>query len=89
MPAFKVLSPNARILQQPVAPIRRVPDDVRQDAGECARVASLPVQHAHAAGIDVGDSTHWVRGYCAMRNSEFGIRNVDYNPHSAFRIPHS
>ena len=60
MPAFKVLSPNARILQQPVAPIRRVPDDVRQDAEECARVASLPVQHAHAAGIDVGDSTHWV-----------------------------
>ena len=37
-----------------------LPDPTRRAAEECARLASLPVQHAHAAGIDVGDSTHWV-----------------------------
>lgn len=30
------------------------------DAEACAKVASLPIQQAHAAGIDVGDATHWV-----------------------------
>lgn len=30
------------------------------EADSCARLASLPIQHAHAAGIDVGDLTHWV-----------------------------
>lgn len=30
------------------------------DAEACAKLASLPVQHDHAAGIDVGDATHWV-----------------------------
>ena len=37
-----------------------LPDPTRRAAEECARLASLPVQHPHAAGIDVGDSTHWV-----------------------------
>jgi transposase len=32
----------------------------RRDAEACAQLQSLPVQHQHAAGIDVGDSTHWV-----------------------------
>src|SRR5262245_35946895 len=31
----------------------------RQQAQECARLASLPVQHDHACGIDVGDKSHW------------------------------
>jgi transposase len=34
-------------------------EQARRDAEECAKLASLPVQHAHAAGIDVGDATHW------------------------------
>jgi transposase len=38
----------------------RLSEQTRRDAEECAKVAGLPVRHAHAAGIDVGDSTHWV-----------------------------
>src|SRR5262249_48316896 len=33
----------------------------RRQAEECARLAALPVPHARAAGIDVGDLTHRVR----------------------------
>jgi transposase len=29
-------------------------------AAAAAELASLPVRHAHAAGIDVGDASHWV-----------------------------
>jgi transposase len=32
----------------------------RLDAEACAKLVSLPIQHAHAAGIDVGDASHWV-----------------------------
>ncbi len=35
-------------------------EKTRRQAEECARLASLPVRHSHAAGIDVGDATHWV-----------------------------
>jgi transposase len=35
-------------------------EQVRREAEECAKLASLPVQDAHAAGIDVGDASHWV-----------------------------
>ncbi len=35
-------------------------EQVRRDAEHCARLAGLPVRHAHAAGIDVGDASHWV-----------------------------
>ena len=48
---------------QSAADIRRTArfvEQTRQQAEECAKVAGLPVQHAHAAGIDVGDATHWV-----------------------------
>jgi transposase len=38
----------------------RLGEQVRRDAEGCAKVAGLPIRHAHAAGIDVGDSTHWV-----------------------------
>lgn len=38
----------------------RLSEQTRRDAEECAKVASLPIQHEHAAGIDVGDLTHWV-----------------------------
>jgi transposase len=30
------------------------------DPNACAELASLPVQQTHAAGIDVGDASHWV-----------------------------
>ena len=33
---------------------------LRQRAEEVAKMTSLPVQHSRAAGIDVGDRTHWV-----------------------------
>src|SRR5437870_4193669 len=35
-------------------------DALQAEAEACARLASLPIQHAHAAGIDVGDASHWV-----------------------------
>lgn len=40
--------------------IARLSEPARQDAAECAKLVSLPVHHEHAAGIDVGDATHWV-----------------------------
>src|SRR5204863_5383336 len=30
------------------------------ETAACAELASLAVQHPRAAGIDVGDATHWV-----------------------------
>jgi transposase len=40
---------------------KRCAADALQAAAEaCAKLASLPIQQAHAAGIDVGDATHWV-----------------------------
>src|SRR5262249_34933283 len=38
----------------------RIAEQARREAEACAKIAALPVQHEHAAGIDVGDSTHWV-----------------------------
>jgi transposase len=32
----------------------------RGQAEDCAKLAALPVRHEHAAGIDVGDASHWV-----------------------------
>lgn len=40
--------------------VARLSAQTKRDAAECAKVASLPIKHEHAAGIDVGDSTHWV-----------------------------
>src|SRR5262249_4250757 len=53
------LSPN----QAAAAAVRhagRHAEQVRREAEECAQLASLPVKHAHAAGIHVGDPSHWV-----------------------------
>ena len=33
---------------------------LRQQAEAAAKLASMPVRHPHAAGIDVGDTSHWV-----------------------------
>ena len=37
-----------------------VAEQARHAAEQCAQLASLPVQHTHAAGIDAGDASHWV-----------------------------
>jgi transposase len=39
--------------------IARLEEQARREAEECAKLAALPVKHEHAAGIDVGDTTHW------------------------------
>jgi transposase len=54
----------------PSAPPSATPDDLRRaarlaayerrQAEDRARIAALPVQHVHAAGIDAGDASHWV-----------------------------
>jgi hypothetical protein len=52
----KIPSSNAGYLQA----MGRQIEQAKQTAEECAKLVSLPVQHTHAAGIDVGDATHWV-----------------------------
>jgi transposase len=62
----KSATPKAPPLGDPQKPQRdlrqaaRHAERIRREAEECARVAGLPVQHPHAAGIDVGDASHWV-----------------------------
>jgi transposase len=54
---------NAAARPDAAAEIRRagrLAEQVQREAEDCARLASLPVQHEHAAGIDVGDASHWV-----------------------------
>jgi len=36
-----------------------VPRHVRDHTEQCARLADTPATNPHAAGIDVGDTTHW------------------------------
>jgi hypothetical protein len=65
---FKTASANARKPQTPqqikaANELRHAAhhaQQTRRQADECAQLVSLPVQHYHAAGIDVGDATHWV-----------------------------
>jgi transposase len=38
----------------------RFAEETRRQAEQCAKLNALHVQHQHAAGIDVGDSSHWV-----------------------------
>ena len=39
---------------------RALESRLRSKAEEAAKLASMPVRNPHAAGIDVGDRTHWV-----------------------------
>jgi transposase len=39
---------------------KRRDEQLRRHAEEAAKLDSLPVQNRHAAGIDVGDRSHWV-----------------------------
>jgi transposase len=57
MPPVKITTaptPRAQRRQQ------RHDEQLRQEAEAAAQLAALPVQHPHAAGIDVGDRSHWV-----------------------------
>jgi len=48
--------------RQAVAAVQRaarIAEHIRSEAEECAKLAALPVQHEHAAGIAVGDASHW------------------------------
>jgi transposase len=53
-------TPDRRRADRAAQRAARVAEHARRQAEECARVAALPVQHPHAAGIDVGDASHWV-----------------------------
>jgi transposase len=70
MSARKAQAPGARRQPQPRPPrpdpaaeavrrAARITEQARRQAEECAKIAALPVQHEHAAGIDVGDASHW------------------------------
>ncbi len=50
LPHFPILEPDMVVRKPSPPPIPQTP----------ARLDSLPVTHPHAAGIDVGDRTHWV-----------------------------
>jgi transposase len=39
---------------------RRALNQATREAARAAELAAMPVHHAHAAGIDVGDLSHWV-----------------------------
>jgi transposase len=45
-------------------------EQTQRQAEECAKLASMPVRHAHAAGIDVGDASHWVCVESAPDNAD-------------------
>ena len=57
---------HARTLPQPsqaatdLRHAARLDQQTRRQAEACAQMTTLPVHNTHAAGIDVGDSTHWV-----------------------------
>jgi len=65
-------SPRSDLRSRPARPapppgasdnLRRVARSVEHDrrrSEDCAKIAALPVQHEHAAGIDAGDLSHWV-----------------------------
>jgi len=46
--------------RKPRPPAESHAQRVRREAEDVARLAATPVRHPHAAGIDVGDATHWV-----------------------------
>jgi hypothetical protein len=68
----KCKSPPSRQRPQSTRPALRTgpTDDIRRaahiaasdrrQAEDVAKIAALPVQHEHAAGIDAGDQSHWV-----------------------------
>ena len=62
-PTPPIVNKPKQAAPDPAASLRgaaRVAAQARRDAAACAELQSLPVQQAHAAGIDVGDASHWV-----------------------------
>ena len=49
---------------------RRVLRETTREAAVAAELAALPVQNPHAAGIDVGDQSHWVCVACTPDGSD-------------------
>ncbi len=51
----------ARKSKNPKSPKRRPPKNRQpKSPASAAELSTMPVHHAHAAGIDVGDASHWV-----------------------------
>jgi len=46
--------------KKPRPPATTHAERVRREAGAVARLTTTPIQNPHAAGIDVGDASHWV-----------------------------
>ena len=44
----------------PPHPAARLVESLRRESAAAAELTALPVAHTHAAGIDVGDTSHWV-----------------------------
>ena len=49
---------------------RRALDEATRQAKQAAELAALPVHHPHAAGIDVGDASHWACVACTPDGSD-------------------
>jgi transposase len=60
MVARKPKARPVRTPPRPATPSARPGESLRREAAAAAELAALPVQHPHAAGIDVGDASHWV-----------------------------
>ena len=59
-PAEHEQRPTTRPKARHRAELVSVPAHVRDQAEQCARLADTAMANPHAAGIDVGDVTHWV-----------------------------
>ena len=49
---------------------RRALDEATRQARQAAELAALPVHHPHAAGIEVGDASHWACVACTPDGSD-------------------
>jgi hypothetical protein len=52
---------------------------LRSQAEEAAKLASMPVRNPHAAGIDVGDASHWV---CVERTPDGSDTTREFPAHT-------
>jgi transposase len=68
-PTAPIVNPPANDVQTSSQPSQAATDlrraarraeRLRAEAEACAKLAAQPVQHPHAAGVDVGDASHWV-----------------------------
>jgi transposase len=59
---------------------RRALHEATRQARQAAELAALPVQHPHAAGIDVGDQSHWV---CVASTPDGSDRVREFPAHTA------